>query len=193
MAQCRHIRTKLNVKRLINALTAECIPFLRLSAVSMYASTLVVALGCFSLPTSAEDRPRRAILKSTDNYVWASIDVLKAVSAATKHMEELYPNITDFKPRNFSTYFLEDRIYVHLDQFSFFSRSSENRILQHFGFFDKFRIENKQENSVAQFQLPSAYFLIDRNSFQVLKFDLCTRECGIFRVPWFESPPTKNK
>jgi hypothetical protein len=111
--------------------------------------------------SACADEP--SVYTSSRNSVWASIEVINAVKISEEHLSA-QKNLAPWQATEFSAYIEADKIYVKL------GRSKVGKLPE------------------SSWEEVGAYFMLRRHDLEVLKFDLCSKECGIFFVTWFKQP-----
>jgi hypothetical protein len=97
------------------------------------------------------------------NFVWGEIEILEVVKTSRDFLAS-QPNIVQWKPESFSVFFEQEYIYVMLAQLTLGELPDDSS------------------------EGVSAFFELRRSDHKIVKFDLCSYECGIFRVKWFRQP-----
>ena len=96
------------------------------------------------------------------NFVWGDIEILEVVNISRNFLAS-QSNASQWHPNTFSVFFEQEAIYVQLGQ----TRLGE--------------LPDSNGNV-------SAFFELRRSDYKITKFDLCSNECGLFRVRWFRQP-----
>jgi hypothetical protein len=102
------------------------------------------------------------LIGSAKNFILGDVEILEAVKRARDFLNTK-PNTVEWSPNSFSIFFAKDSIFIKLAPVRVGELPSANRNV-------------------------SAFFELRRSDLEVINFDLCSTECGIFFVKWFKQP-----